>query len=192
MLAIACRCLGAPELMDAKNSVVPFVGDEFTRSVSNDSKYSIIGQRNTSVYVLILGHGSTEIASYRLPKKSEVHSLFWTENDVWFLVRMRTDNGSRAAAIGHIDLAHDKKPMILHDVVVGRAQNGMVFDILGVEKKLIKVVCRFKEEDHKRYKFVQGYINCSELKKISEKDFWNRYGAATAIPNKESLRRVPE
>lgn len=188
---LAACCAASPELLNPEKADVPFVGNELV-GVSEHGAYAFKVERSKSNCVVLLNKNSIVLDSIEFSKNIEIHSLNWTVGGAWFLVRVKTNNGSKVAALAYCDVQREDKQIILYKADIGKDNTGRIFDISKGEDDQLRAVCRFRDPKTTKISFYQGLLNKADLEAISREDFFKQYPDEANVGPNKPLRRVPE
>jgi hypothetical protein len=189
---IAACCAASPELMNPEKAEVPFVEREFVGVSEHGAGYAFKVEKSKLNCTVILNKNSDVLDSIEFSKNIDIHSLNWTVGGAWFLVRVRTNNGSKVAALAYCDMERKDKQIILYKANVGKGNLGKIFDISEGENNQVKAVCSFWDPKTTKRTFYQGLLKKADLEVISREDFFKEYPDETNVEPNKPLRRVPE
>ena len=170
---LTLSCFAEPELKDPVKASVPFVDDQFNGLSEHDSGYSLKVEKDKSGCVLTLLKNAAVIDSIVMSGNIAVHTIKWTNNSAWFLLRERINFGSIVIAIVHCDLHKKEKGFTMYHCGVRKEgdENGRIFDITSITDTGVRLICSFKNSNSRKINFFEGTVKMSDMEVYSREDF---------------------
>lgn len=189
---LAACCTASPKLMNSEKAEIPFVEREFVGVSEHGAGYALKVERSKSNCIVLLNRNSKVLDSIEFLKHIEIHSLKWTIDGVWFLIRVRTSNGSKVAALAYCDMQRKNNQINLYKADVEKGNMGRIFDISEGDNNQVRVVCSFWDPKTTKRTFYHGVLKKADLEAISREDFFKEYPDVANVGPNKPLRRVPE